>query len=971
MVDLMRASRGLAMRCRAFMLQAALVLATLAPALAAEPTTDAQLRLETGMHTATIQSIDTDATGRWAVTASDDKTARIWDVASGRQLAVLRPPQDRGNEGKLYAAAMSPDGRIVATGGWTGYDWVRTTSVYLFDRASGRLLRRIDGLPEVINHLGFSPDGRWLSVGLAASNGIRLYDSRSGAEGGRDTDYAGTAMHLQFSADARRLYSASYDGKVRAYAVDAQGRPSLLRSATPIAGKRAFRARLSPDGRLLAVSYNDATDIVVLDASTLAEVARPAVTGVDNGNLVSVAWSADGRTLAAAGRWDVDGRHPVRVWRVGDWTQYVDHVVSGNSVTDLIALPAAAGAGWLFTAADPTWGRLDADGGLVRRQPSAVAELRGQFEAFRVSADGLRVRFGYLLNGGEPRVYAVGARTLDAAAAAAADLRPARIDADGLAVTQWKHYYDPQLNGKALPIERFEIARSLAIAPDGKRFLLGADWSLRLFDASGQVLQRVPAPGTVWAVNISADSRFAVVGYGDGTIRWHRLDDLRELLAFFPHADRKRWIAWTPEGYFDASPGAEDLIGFHLNQGRDREGEFVSSRQLWETFYQPGLVARRLDADGDRLLAEQVQRRGDIRNLLKSGSVPEIELTSAASTQTSGSYTLSVRIRNAGQGDGRLVVRVDGVELAGRWNAPALTPGRVVSMPVDLGEGLRRLSVELVDARGVASRPVTAQVQVARPAGPVASLLHVLAIGVTQYRDQALARGVAFAADDAVAVGAAFERGAAGLHARVRPQVLRNEQATRAGIEAAARQLAADVKPEDTVVIYLAGHGVTANGEYHFLPWETRYTNFEALVSQALSADALRQMLAQISARKVLVLLDTCSSGRFSLVKGREIDDKASLDRLQRVTGRAVIAAAADEKMALEGEERHGVFTYALLRALEGAADRDRDGLVSVSEVGQYIDEQVPAITKRKWGYEQFPMMETRGSVFPLVRRGN
>ena len=73
--------------------------------------------------------------------------------------------------------------------------------------------------------------------------------------------------------------------------------------------------------------------------------------------------------------------------------------------------------------------------------------------------------------------------------------------------------------------------------------------------------------------------------------------------------------------------------------------------------------------------------------------------------------------------------------------------------------------------------------------------------------------------------------------------------------------------------------------------------------------------------------------------------------------------------MALEGEDRHGVFTYALLRALEGAADTDNDGMVNVAEIGQYIDEQVPAITRRKWGYEQFPMMETRGNRFPVVRR--
>ena len=77
-------------------------------AQAATATAEPLARLETGMHTAVIMRVATDSAGRWAVTASQDRTARVWEIATGRLAGVLRPPQDDDNEGKLFAAAMSP-----------------------------------------------------------------------------------------------------------------------------------------------------------------------------------------------------------------------------------------------------------------------------------------------------------------------------------------------------------------------------------------------------------------------------------------------------------------------------------------------------------------------------------------------------------------------------------------------------------------------------------------------------------------------------------------------------------------------------------------------------------------------------------------------------------------------------------------------------------------------------------------------
>ena len=78
------------------------------------------LIVDPGMHTAPIRAAAVDAAGRFIVTGSDDKTVRIWSVSDGKLLQTIRVPAGPGDIGKIRAVAMSPDGKIVAAGGWGG-----------------------------------------------------------------------------------------------------------------------------------------------------------------------------------------------------------------------------------------------------------------------------------------------------------------------------------------------------------------------------------------------------------------------------------------------------------------------------------------------------------------------------------------------------------------------------------------------------------------------------------------------------------------------------------------------------------------------------------------------------------------------------------------------------------------------------------------------------------------------------------
>lgn len=81
---------------------------------------------------------------------------------------------------------------------------------------------------------------------------------------------------------------------------------------------------------------------------------------------------------------------------------------------------------------------------------------------------------------------------------------------------------------------------------------------------------------------------------------------------------------------------------------------------------------------------------------------------------------------------------------------------------------------------------------------------------------------------------------------------------------------------------------------------------------------------------------------------------------------RAVLSATSDKDMALEGHEGHGVFTYALLQGLRGGADSDANREIDIDELGVFVRKQVSVITKKRWGYEQLPMLVLSGQIFPI-----
>ena len=172
---------------------------------------------------------------------------------------------------------------VVAAGGWT--EGNEKSAIYLFDRSTGEMRKRITGLPQVTESLVFSADGRYLAAGLHDDKGLRVYDGdREWTEVFRDEDYGdgGHIYGVAFAGDGR-LATASFDGKVRLY--DPSFR--LIASQDDTRGYYPARVAFSPDGTVLAVGHDDVPAVDLLDGQTLELRPGPDINGLHGGGSAS------------------------------------------------------------------------------------------------------------------------------------------------------------------------------------------------------------------------------------------------------------------------------------------------------------------------------------------------------------------------------------------------------------------------------------------------------------------------------------------------------------------------------------------------------------------------------------------------------------------------------------------------------------------------------------------------------------
>jgi WD40 repeat protein len=922
------------------------VLITGSVAQGAEPPREPILKIETAMHTSQIWRIDVDAANRLLVTGSDDKAVRVWELPSGRLLNVLRPPVGAGNEGKIFSVAISPDGKTVACGGWTGWDWDGQASIYLFNRATGELSRRIDGLPSAIDHLAYSPDGAYLAASLGG-NGIRVFRSKDVLLIGEDKDYGDYSLGIVFDQQ-NRIAAASLDGYIRLYAAPGGKGLRLIAKKQAPGGKKPFSLAFSPDGKLLAAGFQDTTKVDVLSARDLSFLYSPDTSGVNNGILSAVAFSADGHNLYAGGTYHSGTQSPIFVWDAAGKGERRE--LSGAAMTIMHILPLKTG-GIVYGAADPAFGVIDKSHARVLFQSAQIADYRINWEGFRLSRDGKRVSFGYELQGKSPATFDMEARTLILDRDARDLFSP---DTTGLNVTDWNNSTEPRLNGRLLKLSQYETSFSFAVAPGNVGFLLGTHFSLRYFDQDGLEKWSSSVPGVAWGVNISRDGRLCVAAFSDGTIRWYGLKDGKELLAFFPHSDKRRWIIWSASGYYDASPGGEDLVGWHINKGKSKAADFFPASRFRSTYYRPDIIARLLETGNEgeaiRIANEEAGRKTQKAQLEKI-LPPVVTILSPRDSEilTQPEITIAYTVRSSSAEpvtgiraliDGRPARQERGLKVVGKGTQEE-------TLKITIPERDCEISL-IAENRFAASEPATVRIIYRGKTEKTEEFvvkpnLYILAIGVSLYQDKNLT--LQFAAKDAKDFAQALEKQKGGLYRDVKVRLLTDAQATRDEVMDGLDWIQKETTAKDVAMVFMAGHGTNdQTGNYYFLPANV---DTEKLKRTGVVFSDIKNTLNSL-AGKALFFMDTCHSGNVMGSRRAQTDITGMVNELASAeNGVVVFASSTGKQYSLEDISwGNGAFTKALVEGLSGKADYTGKGKITINMLDLYISEKVKELTR-------------------------
>jgi WD40 repeat protein len=928
------------------------------------PDRRAHLVLEPGGHAAKPTSVVFTPDGKRLVSAAEDQTVQVWDVQTKERLRVIRPPVGTDGQGSIpHHLVVDRRGERVAF--WVevkGDEGRKVRTTFVCSLQTGEAQALPGG-----GALAFAADGTALAVG--DGHEVRLVDLKTGKPGepvsvlpAKDKN---KILSVAFAPDGGTLAVAVGDARVRL--LDGATLKSRHTWTAPGAGTNLGGVGWADDRTLVCRSWSREKALMVLDAGTgelkkaypLATLFQHLPEGrKDTEGLVAVnAVAGTTKALVRTTRTLKGGRH-VDVSFLLDWSTgqtsppYVHETTFGcpvTAVTPDLSLGVQGNSDlneihlW-----DPQTGAALRDGKVVRGLKPAVRGASGWKESIRWRPDGKAVAWERLTGGWAE---------LDLTTLTLKNIPQAAFREYGRGILQ----QSGPLTVQSLKDANFEVTGGpQAVKGQGCRgvcswdltFVAGGHvvthpWAtawLQQFDpATGQLLSGkrvVRSHIESWALSPRPEGRYLLIGSGDQTLTVFNPAANEVLLTVFPVGHD--WIAWTPDGYYAATPGGERRMGWLVDNGPERLASFYPAERFRQQFYKPEVIKLLLD-------------KGSVKEALKSANVeatdvekvlpPQASLRKLEQTQAQVTLRVTAHAREPQDPLQSLRLLVDGRPLVGAEKGKGLedVPGGKLDAEavwnVELPPGPHELKVLARTPRSAAPSEAV-EVDVPSPAA-ARPALRVVSVGINEYPNKDLR--LKFAVKDAGEVAAAFHDDCAG-RANVfgdAPVVeLLDREATRAGVLKALQDVRKQAKTGDLVVVYFAGHGITQDKDFYLL---TVDADVNRPAKTALSGKELRKQLADIPCQ-VLLILDACHSAA-GIKAFKSAADEAARELSDDECGVAVLCAAMGTEYA-EEKDGNGLFTKALVEALRRTRDvpyNHHDHRQYVHHLHAYVLEEVQA----------------------------
>jgi WD40 repeat protein len=940
------------------------LLLPLGPLLGAHAAEGPYLELDTQGHMALIRGLVFTPDGRTLISGSDDKTIRVWDTETGRITRTIRGEIGDGDPGKIYALALSRDGRLLAAGGRTGGTEAEGQPIRLYDLETGTMLGVLKGHTGAVLSLDFSPDGDRLVSGGTDDIAI-VWDVRTKTPLHRLSGHQGDVNAARFTADSSAVVTASDDDTLKVWRVD-DG--TLLKTMTGHTDKVVALAVSIRDGTVASGSLDGTVRLWDLRGGrTLKQINQ----GTE---VMSLAFSPDGRRLISG-----VGRAPYRchVYDTGSGEEVAAYAGHDN----IVLAAAVAPDGLTAATAGGDNNEIHLWDVQTGKQIRALVGVGRAVWSVGFSPDGRSIAWGVQKGHGsvaQPGPLAFTLR-LPAPGAALGEPKPLRSPEGFVrAVTQMGPLgLQTRASGEFGYLDLLELVQDGAViatikrgedagyahnaytfTPDGKTIISGGGHGfLSAYDLAGRKLAEfVGHTSDVWAVAVSPDGDWLLSGSDDQTVRLWNLATRENVASLFTGRDGE-WVLWTPQGYYAASPSGDAHVGWHVNEGEGSLARFVSAAQLKRHFYRPDIVTRALILSSARRAVQEAKASGfDLAELLER-KPPDFSLLSPADHAPAVSQTadIALKVRPSVDAIEGFDITVNGRRLASRasGNAAVGDPSvRHFSVPLTGGENA--IEIKAYNAIGQTTQALT----VIRPGQSTLekrNTLYVVAIGVDDYPN--FNQNLNFAGADARAFQAMLVAKAGPIHAQVRSLVLAkggDEPPTAANIKAALEAFR-DAGPDDTIVLFLAGHGVNDGPDYLFLPTDAKFEGKAWDKGSVINWEALQAAIETSKGRRIM-LVDTCHSG--NAFNARLIKDAADASI-------AVYAATDAETLAQERPGLgHGVFTYAVIEGLKGGADLSKDKWVEAQELSTYVAAEVRKLTDDR---QQPTFSESGGKDFIIA----